>query len=120
MEMWRDDSHDLSAAMNVCLLFRRDRHERRGGGVALYIREALNTIQFRINDDKVACLWNQQRANKADVLVSVLPCNQDEEMDELFCKHLEDVSKLTVRIHVGDFNLPNNLLGTQHSGEDAV
>lgn len=63
---------------------------------------------------------DQRRANKADIMVGVLPPNQGEEMDELPCKQLEDVSRSPALVHVGNFNLPNNLLGTQHSGEDAV
>jgi len=34
-EMWWDDSHDWSAAMDSCKLFRRDRRGKRGGGVAV-------------------------------------------------------------------------------------
>lgn len=45
-------------------LFRRDRGGRRGGEVALYIREAL--------DSKIKCLWEASgKANKADILVGV-------------------------------------------------
>lgn len=44
-----------SAAVDVCLPFSRDRHGRRGGGVTWYIKEALNTTEFRINDNKLAC-----------------------------------------------------------------
>lgn len=46
---------------------------RRGGGVALYIREALDAMQIEINDDSAECLWVTIRgkANKADILVGV-------------------------------------------------
>ncbi|PKU33270.1 mitochondrial fission process protein 1 [Limosa lapponica baueri] len=39
MEMWWDDSHDWSAALDGYKLFRRDRRGRRGGEAALYVRE---------------------------------------------------------------------------------
>ncbi|KAF4794056.1 hypothetical protein TURU_105393 [Turdus rufiventris] len=52
-ETWWDD-WNWSAATDGYMLFRRDREETRGGGVDLYIREALNAMEIEINDDKVA------------------------------------------------------------------
>jgi len=90
-------------------LFRRDRQGRRGGGVALYVRDCFDCIELNNCDDKVKCLWVKMRgkANKADVLLGVFyrPPNQDEEDDEAFCKQLAEVPQLLA--HVGDFNLPD-------------
>jgi len=36
-QMWWDDSCDWSAVMDVYRLFRKDRQERQGGGVTLYV-----------------------------------------------------------------------------------
>lgn len=101
----------------------RDGQGRRGGGVTLCIRGALNTIELTVDNDKVECLWAGIREGPKRLTswwVSYGPPNQDGEIDELFCKQLEDVSRSPVLVHVGNFNLPNNLLGTQHRGEDAV
>ncbi|RMC20263.1 hypothetical protein DUI87_01109 [Hirundo rustica rustica] len=91
-EIWWDDSHDCSAAMDGYKLFRRGRCGRRGGGVALYIRESLDAIELEVNDNKVGFLWLRIRgkANKADILVGVCyrPPNQDEEVDNLFYKQV--------------------------------
>ncbi|TRZ08055.1 hypothetical protein HGM15179_019054 [Zosterops borbonicus] len=110
-EMWWDDSHDWSTAMGGYKLFRRDRRGRRGEGVALYIREALDAIELEINDDKVECLQVRitGKATKANILVGLYyrPLNQDEEVDELFYKQLEDVSRSPALVLVGDFNLPD-------------
>jgi len=38
-ETWWDSSHDWNAVMDGYTLFRKDRPKRRGGGVALYVRE---------------------------------------------------------------------------------
>ncbi|TRZ13155.1 hypothetical protein HGM15179_013958 [Zosterops borbonicus] len=57
METCWDDSHGWSTALDGYKLFRRDRRGRRGGGVSLYIREALDAMEIEINDDKVECLW---------------------------------------------------------------
>jgi len=52
-------------------LFRRDRRGKRGGGVALYIRDCFDCIELNDCDDKVKCLWVKMRgkANKADILL---------------------------------------------------
>ncbi|KAJ7415620.1 hypothetical protein BTVI_37812 [Pitangus sulphuratus] len=47
-ETWWDDSHDWSAAMDGYKLFRKDRQRRRGGGVALYVRESLDSVELEV------------------------------------------------------------------------
>ncbi|KAK4806943.1 hypothetical protein QYF61_027310 [Mycteria americana] len=92
-------------------LFRRDRRGRRGGGVALYVRECLDSLELDDGDDRVECLWVRIRgkANKADIVVGVCyrPPNQDEETDELFYKQLGEASRSLALVLVGDFNLPD-------------
>ncbi|KAK4810629.1 hypothetical protein QYF61_007366 [Mycteria americana] len=56
-ETWWDDSHNWSVAMDGYKLFRRDRRGRRGGGVALYVRECLDSLELNDGDDRVECLW---------------------------------------------------------------
>jgi len=41
-----DSSHDWHAVMDGYRLFRKDRPTRRGGGVALYVKEQLECIQL--------------------------------------------------------------------------
>lgn len=61
------------------------------------------------DDDKVKFLWVRIRgmANKACMLVAVChrPCNQDEEVNELFSKKL--ASRSSALVLLGDFNLPD-------------
>ncbi|KAK4810539.1 hypothetical protein QYF61_004502 [Mycteria americana] len=110
-ETWWDDSHNWTAAMDGYKLFRRDRRGRRGGGVALYVRECLDSLELDDGDDRVECLWVRIRgkANKADIVVGVCyrPPNQDEETDELFYKQLGEASRSLALVLVGDFNLPD-------------
>ncbi|KAK4825574.1 LOW QUALITY PROTEIN: hypothetical protein QYF61_000573 [Mycteria americana] len=105
------DSHNWSAAMDGYKLFRRDRRGRRGGGVALYVRECLDSLELDDGDDRVECLWVRIRgkANKADIVVGLCyrPPNQDEETDELFYKQLGEASRSLALVLVGDFNLPD-------------
>ena len=108
---WWDDSHNWSAATDGYKLFRRDRQGRRGGGVALYVRECFDCLELNDGNDKVECLWVRIRgkANKADILVGVCyrPPNQDEETDEVLYKQLAEVSQSLALVLMGDFNLPD-------------
>ncbi|GAB0208671.1 hypothetical protein GRJ2_003332800 [Grus japonensis] len=110
-ETWWDDSHNWSAAMDGYKLFRRDRQERRGGGVALYVKECFDCLELNDGDDRVECLWIRIRgkANKADIMVGVCyrPPNQDEQADKIFYKQLGEVSQSLALVLVGDFNLPD-------------
>ncbi|KAK4828050.1 hypothetical protein QYF61_023088 [Mycteria americana] len=110
-ETWWDDSHNWSAAMDGYKLFRRDRQGRRGGGVALYVRECLDSLELNDGDKRVECLWVRitKKANKADIVMGVCyrPPNQDEETNKLFYKQLGEASRLLALVLVGDFNLPD-------------
>jgi len=52
-ETWWDCSHDWSAAMDGYKLFRRDRQGRRGGGMALYVRECFDVVELGSGNVKV-------------------------------------------------------------------
>ncbi|GAB0209002.1 hypothetical protein GRJ2_003365900 [Grus japonensis] len=92
-------------------LFRRDRQGRRGGGVALYVKECFDCLELNDGDNRVECLWVRisGKANKADIMVGVCyrPLNQDEEADKIFYKQLGEVSQSLALVLVGDFNLPD-------------
>ncbi|KAK4828588.1 hypothetical protein QYF61_000040 [Mycteria americana] len=92
-------------------VLRRDRRGRRGGGVALYVRESLDSLELDDGDDRVECLWVRikGKANKADIVVGVCyrPPNQDDEADKLFYKQLGEASQSLALVLVGDFNLPD-------------
>ncbi|TRZ19413.1 hypothetical protein HGM15179_007741 [Zosterops borbonicus] len=110
-EMWWDDSYGWSTALDGYRLFRRGRKRRKGGGVALYFREAFDAIGIETNEDGVECLWVRikGKANKADILLGVCyhPPNQEEEMDNLFYKQLVNVSGSPTFVLVRYFNSPD-------------
>ncbi|PKU41370.1 adaptin ear-binding coat-associated protein 1 [Limosa lapponica baueri] len=110
-ETWWDDSHDWSAAMDGYKPFRKDRQGRRGGGVALYVREGYECRELIEGNSRVECLWVRirGRASKADIVVGVCyrPPNQDVEVDDIFYKQLGEVSKSLALVLVGEFNLPD-------------
>ena len=73
VETWWDNSHSWVASLDVYKIFRRHRKGRRGGGMALYIREAFDAKGIETSDDEVECLWIRikGKANKADILLGV-------------------------------------------------
>jgi len=85
--------------------------KERDSGVALYVRVCFDCIELNDCADKIKCLWVKMKgkANKADILLGVCyrPPNQDEEVDEVFYKHLAEVSQSLALVLVGDFNLPD-------------
>jgi len=81
--------------MDGCKLSRRNRQGRKGGGVALYIKDCFDVEKLAVGDDKVECLWVRirEKACSSNILVGVCyrPPNQDEEMDKAFYEQLEEV-----------------------------
>ena len=90
-------------------LFRRDWQGKRGSGVELYVRDRFSFVELDDCDDKVECLWVKMsgKAKKADILLGICYrlSNQDEEVDEVFCKRLAEVSQSLALVLTGDFNL---------------
>jgi len=55
-ETWWDNSRDWSAATDGYKCFRRDKQGKRGGEVALCVRDSFNCMELDNCDDKVECL----------------------------------------------------------------
>ncbi|XP_053914607.1 hyccin isoform X2 [Cuculus canorus] len=110
-ETWWDDSHNWTTAMLGYKLFRRDREGRKGGGVALYVKECFDTLELDYGEDRIECLWVKIRGaqKKGDFVIGVCyrPPSQEEAADELFYKQLGTVSKSLPLVLVGDFNFPD-------------
>jgi len=112
-ETWWDSSHDWHAVMDGYRLFRKDRPTRRGGGVALYVREQLECIELGLeaNEEQVESLWVRIKgqAHKGDITVGVYyrPPDQEEEVDEAFYRQLQAASQSQALVLMGDFNQPD-------------
>ena len=79
-------------------LFRKDRPTRGGGGVAFYVREQLECIELCLeaDEERVESLWLRIKglAQMGDTIVGVYhrPPDQEEEVDEAFCRQLKVAS----------------------------
>lgn len=56
METWCDDLHNHSGAVGDHKLFSRERQGKRGGGVALYVKDYFDCMGLDDGDDRVGCL----------------------------------------------------------------
>ena len=86
-EIWWDESHDWSVAINGYRQFRRDRWEKRDGSVALYIKKSIQCEELSLKNShkQVKSLWVRirDRDNKANLVMSVnyRPPDQEEPPD---------------------------------------
>ncbi|GAB0203638.1 receptor-type tyrosine-protein phosphatase zeta [Grus japonensis] len=86
-ETWWDDSYDGTAAMDSYKLFRRDRHGRRGGGVALYVRECFDCIELMVFNSQTSCPQGIQppELEDRDGEQNKPPVIQEEAVNDLQC-----------------------------------
>ena len=108
-ETWWDSSHDWNVVMDGYVLLRKGRPSRRGVGVALYVREQLQCIEYcpRVDEERVESLWVRIKgqAGMGDTVVGVYyrPTDQDEEVDEAFYRQPRAASQLQALVKGGDF-----------------
>ena len=57
--MWWDGSHNWNTGIKGYKLFRRERQERRGGSVPLYIREGIDCKEMPLRNSygQIESLW---------------------------------------------------------------
>ncbi|TRZ08015.1 hypothetical protein HGM15179_019091 [Zosterops borbonicus] len=81
------------------------------GTEPITVRRVWEVLGIETNDDEVECLWVRVKgkANKADILLGVCysPPDQEEEVDNLFYKQLDNISGSSALVLVGNFNLPD-------------
>jgi len=83
-ETWWDSSYDWSIGMGGYRLFRKDRQERREGGVTLCVKDRLECMELclGLDEEPTESLWVKikSRAGTGDITVGVCyrPHDQDE------------------------------------------
>jgi len=112
-EMWWDNFYDWSIGMEGYRLFRKDRQGRRGGGVALYVKDQLECMELRLGMDEEPTenLWVKikGRAGASDTTVGVCyrPPDQDQQVDEALYRQIGEASRSKALVHTRDFNHPD-------------
>ncbi|GAB0196057.1 hypothetical protein GRJ2_002071000 [Grus japonensis] len=112
-ETWWDSSCDWSVGMEGYRLFRKDRHGRRGGGVALYVNDQLECMDLHLGMDEepTESLWVRikGRAGAGNIIVGVLyrPSDQGDRADETLYRQIGTASCSQALVLMGDFNHPD-------------
>ncbi|PKU29035.1 mitochondrial fission process protein 1 [Limosa lapponica baueri] len=116
-ETWWDKSYNWSVAIEGYKLFRRNRQGRRGGGVALYVKEWIESEEISLklslgaDEEIVESLWVRIKgqASMRDTVVGdyYRSPDQDGEADEAFYSQLKVASQLQALVLMGDFNHPD-------------
>ena len=94
METWWDESHNWNTLIEDYRLFRGDRQDRRGGGIALHVRRWIDCEELclRNSHHQVKSLWVKikDRSSKGYLVVGVCykPPDQGEPVDETFLLQL--------------------------------
>ena len=106
-----DNSSLMYQKVNICSVS-KDRPTRRGGGVALCVREQLECIELGLGVDEegVESLWVRIKgqAHMGDITVGVYyrPPDQGEEIDEAFYRQLQAASQSQALVSHGGLQPP--------------
>ncbi|XP_056395052.1 uncharacterized protein LOC130290887 [Hyla sarda] len=114
-ETWLDSSHDWAVNLQGFTLFRKDRMNRKGGGVCLYVR---SSMKVSVNDaivcddsEDVESLWVelQKEGNTEKIIFGVIyrPPNITEEIEGRLYKQIERAARAGTVVIMGDFNYPD-------------
>ena len=102
---------DLLSEYNIdgFKLFNKDRINRRGGGVALYVRTWLCPVEITPRDNNVEHVCVQVIAEKIKINISVTyrPPGQNQERDNVMYNVISQSLRNGESIILGDFNLPH-------------
>ncbi|CAG4971422.1 unnamed protein product [Parnassius apollo] len=109
------ETHLHSVIDDRYTLFRLDRRERKGGGVAMYVAHDVNNVPVisKVNkiyyNSLVEALWLDIRYGFLDLLLACVyrpPSNVLTSADEILFNTIEKVASKQTVINAGDFNLP--------------
>ncbi|CAJ0946080.1 unnamed protein product [Ranitomeya imitator] len=113
-ETWLDESYDWAVNLQGYSLFRKDRKNRRGGGVCLYVKSCLkSTLREDISEgnEDVESIWVEihggKNGNKILIGVCYKPPNITESMESLLLKQIDEAATHNEVLVMGDFNYPD-------------
>lgn len=123
-ETWWDESHNWNVVMEGYNLFRKNRPNKKGGGVALYVKDAYTCEEMHdLNSgSEIESIWVKIKGerNKKDVVVGVYyrPPSQTEDLDDAFLEQMTKLSERRDLVVMGDFNYPD-ICWTSNSARNA-
>uniref|UniRef100_A0A8C5MGG2 Reverse transcriptase domain-containing protein n=1 Tax=Leptobrachium leishanense TaxID=445787 RepID=A0A8C5MGG2_9ANUR len=118
-ETWFSEKNNWDITIPGYSLYRKDREGRKGGGVALYVKNNIKTNQIKVSEVNIESVWvTLTFGNHTVARVGVIyrPPGQAEELDNLL---VEEIAKMAMKgevIIMGDFNLPDVNWKTKTAG----
>ena len=114
-ETWLCSSHDWAVNIPGYALFRRDRAQRKGGGVCLYVRSDIKVsmkedlVDGECDDAEVLWVELYTGTHNTKVIVGVCyrPPGVNEEVETQLFKQIEMAAKAGTVVLMGDFNYPD-------------
>nr|GFB50161.1 hypothetical protein [Tanacetum cinerariifolium] len=111
-ETWWNAENQWDTVIPGYKLYRRDREGRVGGGVAIYVKEGLESTRVELegeSDSSVESLWIRLLGSKSNVIVGACyrPPDQKPEGDLEMRKQIREVSTRDRVVVMGDFNYPH-------------
>ena len=105
-----DSTHDWTSGIDGCTLYRRDRVDKRDGGVAVYVKESYMSLQADVGDQGgcLETLWakihGEHGTGDATVRVYYRPRTQSPELDQEFARELAEAAHSRTIVVMGDFS----------------
>uniref|UniRef100_A0A670IGU3 Reverse transcriptase domain-containing protein n=1 Tax=Podarcis muralis TaxID=64176 RepID=A0A670IGU3_PODMU len=112
-ETWWDKSHDWNVIIEGYNLFQRNRPDKKGGGVALYVRDVYTCeeIQDLEPQSQSESIWVKIKGekNNRDLIVGVYyrSPSQTKDIDDAFLEQIAKHAKGREIVVMGDFNYPD-------------
>ena len=107
-ETWFNESHDWDITIPGFSLYRKDREGRKGGGVALYMKDSIKCNLIQVSETNLESIWvTLQLGNHKVTRVGVIYRQPSQVKDDLL---VEEIAKMTLKgevVIMGDFNLPD-------------
>ena len=109
-ETWLSESDGDEYNISGYTLYRKDRQDRRGGGVALYIRNSLDAQVLNLDKENNAeSIWVRiMDTNSKGIIIGACyrPPNSDAEQNNLLYNDIRNACRKGEAILMGDFNFP--------------
>ena len=110
-ETWLSESDGDEYNISGYTLYRKDRQDRRGGGVALYIRNSLDAQVLNLDKENNAeSIWVRiMDTNSKGIIIGACyrPPNSDAEQNNLLYNDIRNACRKGEAILMGDFNFPH-------------
>ncbi|CAM5127487.1 unnamed protein product [Eretmochelys imbricata] len=111
-ETWWSEDNQWDTVIPGYKIYRKDRTGRAAGGVALYVKENVESNEIKILNEStcpIESLWIVIPCSDKNITVGIYyrPPDQDSDSDDEMLREIREAIKIKNSIIVGDFNYPH-------------